>query len=184
MEVVKKLIIIIATVVALAGGQALALPGETAQVWTFDDDENPAEPEINLNPYGPATATITGAPPPEWIATLLGRDGVWQTEGWEQVILDVPNQMVPNPYKEILIEIGFLGDLVDFSVLPFPIGGRVDEISRSIEDTGDGWKKLTASYYIAPNPYWERLNYMFSGNIAAVDYVRVYTVCVPEPLAS
>ena len=167
---------------ALAGGQALALPGETSQVWTFEDDDNPAVPEINLNPYGPATATITGAAPPEWISTLLGRDGVWQTEGSEQIVLNVPNQMVPNPYKEIWIEIGFLGDLTSFSVIPFPIGGIVQETSRSIADTGDGWKKLMASYYIQPNPYWERLCYIFSGDIAAVDYVKVYTVCVPEPL--
>jgi len=179
---VKKLITIIAVVVALAGGQAWALPGETSQVWTFDDDDNPAVPEIDLNPYGPATATITGAAPPEWISTLLGRNGVWQTEGSEQIVLDVPNQMVPNPYKEIWIEIGFLGDLFDFSVLPIPVGGIVDETSRSIEDTGAGWKKLTASYRIEPNPERELLCYMFSGDIAAVDYVKVNTVCVPEPL--
>jgi len=178
----KKLITIIAVVVALAGGRALALPGETSQAWTFEDDDNPAVPEINLNPYGPATATITGAAPPEWISTLLGRDGVWQGEGLLELDIEIPNQMVPNPYKEISIEIGFLGDLTEFSVLPIPVGGIVNETSRSIDDTGDGWKKLTASYYIAPNPYWEQLCYVFSGDIAAVDYVAVYTVCVPEPL--
>jgi hypothetical protein len=58
----------------------------------------------------------------------------------------------------------------------------VDETSRSIEDTGAGWKKLTASYRIEPNPERELLCYMFSGDIAAVDYVKVSTVCVPEPL--
>ena len=180
----KKLIIIIAVVVALAGGQAWALPGETFQWWTFEDDENPAEPEINLNPYGPATATITAAAPPEWIATLLGRDGVWQAEGSEQIALNVPNQMVPNPYKEIWIEIGFLGDLTGFSVIPTPFGGIVQQTSRSIEvvDPINNWKILTASYRIEPNPERERLCYIFSGDIAAVDYVKVSTVCVPEPL--
>jgi hypothetical protein len=182
-EVVKKLIIIIAVVVALAGGQALALPGETFQAWTFDADDNPTVPEISLNPYGTATATISGgAAPPEWIATLLGRDRVWQGEGLLELDIEIPNQMIHNPYKEISIEIGFLGDLTEFSVLPIPVGGIVDETSRSIEDTGAGWKKLTASYRIEPNPERELLCYMFSGDIAAVDYVKVNTVCVPEPL--
>jgi hypothetical protein len=157
-------------------------PGETFQVWTFDDDENPEVPEINLNPYGAATAGFTAAAPPEWISTLLGREGVWQTEGVLELNIEIPNQMVRNPYKEICIEIGFLGDLLDFSVLPIPVGGIVQETSRSIVDTGTGWKKLTASYYIEPNPDRELLCYVLSGDIAAVDYVAAYTVCVPEPL--
>jgi hypothetical protein len=180
----KKLITIIAVVVALAGGQVWGQPGVTSQVWNFDADDNPTVPEISSNPYGIATATITGAAPPEWIATLLGRDGVWQTEGSEQIVLDVPNQMVPNPYKEIWIEIGFLGDLTGFSAIPTPFGGTVQQTSRSIEvvDPINNWKKLTASYLIEPNPDRERLCYVFSGDIAAVDYVMVHTVCVPEPL--
>ena len=160
-------------------------PGETFQVWTFDDDDNPTVPEINLNTYGTATATITGgAAPPEWISTLLERDGVWKAEGLEQVTLEIPNQMIRNPYKELCIEIGFLGDLANFSVFPQPFGGTVDLVTQNVElvDPINNWKKLTASYRIAPNPDSESVCYSFSGNVAAIDYVIAYTVCVPEPL--
>jgi hypothetical protein len=48
-------------------------------------------------------------------------------------------------------------------------------------DPVTGWQKLTASYRIEPNPDKELIfSYFASG--AAVDYVAVYTVCVPEPL--
>jgi hypothetical protein len=181
----KKLITIIAVVVALAGGQALAQPGETSQTWTFDADDNPTVPEINSNPYGTATATISGgAAPPEWVSTLLERDGVWKAAGFEQVTLEIPNQMVRNPYKELYIEIGFLGDLANFSVFPSPFGGTVELTSQNVEvvDPINNWKRLTAWYRIAPNPDSESVCYSFSGNVAAIDYVKVHTVCVPEPL--
>jgi len=181
---VKKLITIITVVVALAGGQAWAQLGETSQAWTFDADDNPTVPEISLNPYGTATATITGAAPPEWVATLLERDGVWKAEGLEQVTLEIPNQMIRNPYKELYIEIGFLGDLANFSVFPQPFGGTVELTSQNVEvvDPINNWKRLTAWYRIEPNPDSESVCYSFSGNVAAIDYVIVRTVCVPEPL--
>ncbi len=162
-------------------------PGETFQAWTFDDDDNPTVPEIDLNTYGAATATIGGAAggaPPEWVSTLLDRDGVWQAEEFEDLVLEIPNQMVRNPYKEIYIEIGFLGDLTNFSVTPIPFGGSVQLTSQNIEvvDPVTGWKKLTALYHIEPNPDREFICYGFSGDVAAIDYVIAYTVCVPEPL--
>ena len=182
----KKLMTIIVVVVALAGGQALAQPGETFQAWTFDADGNPTVPEISLNPYGTATATISGgaAAPPEWVSTLLERDGVWKAEGFEQVTLEIPNQMIRNPYKELYIEIGFLGDLANFSVFPQPFGGTVELVSQNVEvvDPINNWNKLTAWYLNAPHPDSESVCYSFSGAVAAVDYVKVSTVCVPEPL--
>ena len=160
-------------------------PGETLQVWTFDDDDNPTVPEINLNPYGPAMAFIggpSGAAPPEWIATLVGREGVWTGDAGFTILLNIPNQMVPNPYKEICVEIGFLGDL-DGSPDVYPSGGVVVGKTETVQmvDPVTGWQKLTASYRIEPNPDKELIFSYFS-NGAAVDYVAVYTVCVPEPL--
>ncbi|MBN2136543.1 MAG: PEP-CTERM sorting domain-containing protein [Sedimentisphaerales bacterium] len=161
-------------------------PGETFQAWTFDNDD-PTIPEIDLNNYGTPTATITGAlggPPPEWVAVLLDEEGVWQAEELIDIVLDIPNQMVRNPYKEIDLEIGFLGDLASFSVFPSPFGGSVELVSQDVVlvDAATGWKKLTASYLIKPNPDSESICYSFTGDIAAIDYIAVRTICVPEPL--
>ena len=162
-------------------------PGESHQEWNFDDNDNPAIPEVDLNPYGSATATIVGSaagPPPEWVATLLDRDGVWKAEGLADLTLDIPNQMVRNPYKEIYLEIGFIGELEAFSVFPTPFGGKVELEEQVVEvvDPTNGWKRLTAWYRIEPNPDSESVCYSFSADVAAVDYVIVNTVCVPEPL--
>ena len=155
--------------------------GETFQVWTFDD-ENPSAPELDLNIYGEPTAVINSAAgPPEWAATFLERDGVWQADGIT-VELDIPNQMIPNPYKEIDIEIGFIGDLANFSVFPTPFS-PTELVGQEWEvvDTATGWKRLTAKWLIYPNPESEAICYAFSGD-AALDYVAVRTICVPEPL--
>jgi len=185
--------LVVAVVVAVmiaAGPVATAglLPGETQQEWDFGDDANPAIPTLDANPFGTATATISGLPggvPPEWIfESSSGRNGIWTSESRLEIILEVPNQMIRNPYKEIRLEIGFIGDLADFSVLPIPFGGSVELVSQEVEVVDDvtGWKKLTAMYVIEPNPDREVVYYSFAAGVAAVDYVVVNTICVPEPL--
>ena len=103
-----------------------------------------------------------------------------------RVTLEVPNQMIRNPYKVLLLEIGFLGDPAPaaFSVFPMPFGGTVQLVDQMVEvvDATTGWSKLTAEWYIEPNPDSEDVCYSFSGDIAAIDYVKIETVCVPEPL--
>jgi len=190
----KELFLMLVVAVMFGASPALACvlgPGQTYQEWTFDDNDNPAIPEIDMNPFGTATAAISGVPgsaPPEWVSDLADASGVWQAEQVIQVSLEIPNQKIRNPYKEILIEIGFLGDLEAFSVFPTPFGGTVELIEQRIKGgrTPEDWKKLTATYIIEPNPDSESICYSFAGNVEvdmpAVDYVRVNTVCVPEPL--
>lgn len=186
----KTSLLILVVAVMIAAGPVAAIPfGETDQTWNFDNNSNPAIPEIDLNPYGTATAAITGSasvPPPEWAADLLGRDGVWQAQGILTITLNIPNQMIANPYKEIRLEMGFIGDgdLADFSVIPIPFVGSVELVSQEIVvvDPATGWKKLTAYYIIEPNPDWEFVCYSFSGALAAIDYAIVNTKCVPEPM--
>ncbi len=189
----EKLLLAFAVFVGVMflGGPAFAGPlgyGETHQEWTFDDDDNPAEPESDpdLNPYGTATAIIesgAGAAPPEWLLDFAGRAGVWQAEPLVELVMEVPNQMVDNPYKDIYVEIGFLGELDGFAVYPVPFGGSMGLIRpHEVEvDPVNGWKKLIGWHRLEPNPGRERICYSFSG-AAAVDYVIVNTVCVPEPL--
>lgn len=186
----KMLLLMLALSVLTAAGPVAATPlqpGETHQEWAFGDSSNPATPEIDLNPYGTATATILGSasgPPPVWIDELLGRDGVWQAEQMVDITLDIPNQMIRNPYKDLHLEIGFTGDLAAFSIFPTPFGGSVELVSQEVEVVDDvaGWKELTARYIIEPNPDRESVCYSFAAAVAAVDYVIVNTVCVPEPL--
>jgi len=186
----KTLLLMFVVGVLIAAGPVAATPlqsGETYQEWAFDDNSNPSIPEIDLNPYGPASAIIAGSasgPPAVWAAELLGRGGVWQGEQLVDITIEIPNQMIPNPYKEIRLEIGFIGDLAGFSVFPIPFGGSVELVSQEVEVVDDvtGWKKLTAMYVIEPNPDREAICYGFAGAPSAVDYVIVKTICVPEPL--
>ena len=125
-----------------------------------------------------------------WVGEFLGRDGVWTAEGLIDITLEIPNQEIRNPNKVILLEIGFRGDseLPAFSVAPIfltPPGAPVvvRKVSQEVvEDYATGWSTLFAEWYIEPNPDAESICYSFAGDIAALDYVNVYTECVPEPM--
>jgi hypothetical protein len=194
MKRIKLLPVVIVGMLFVAS-QAWAGPiGVTNQTWDFTTNANPAIPELDENPFGTAEGTIVGSlggPPPEWVEKdFFGRDGVWTAEGLIDITLEVPNQEIRNPYKVILLEIGFRGDsdLPAFSVAPTFLtspGGPVvvRKISQDVVvDDATGWSTLFAEWYIEPNPDSESICYSFSGNIAAVDYVNVYTECVPEPM--
>jgi hypothetical protein len=185
----KLLLVVIVSMLFVASQAWAGLVAETYQAWTFDDDDNPAIPEIKENDFGTPVGAILGSaggPPPEWVPELLGRTGVWKADGLVDITLDIPNQMIRNPYKVILLEIGFLGGdwPAAFSVFPSPFGGTVQLVSQEVVlvDAATGWSRLTAEWYIEPNPDSESICYSFSGDIAAVDYVNVYTKCVPEPM--
>ncbi len=188
----KTSLLILLVAVMIAAGPAAATPlppGGTVQIWDFSNNSNPAIPEIDLNPYGDATVEIgghEGGPPPEWAADLLGRRGVWLAEGMLDITIDVPNQMIPNPFKKISLQIDFLGDLADFSVFPVPSGGSVELVGQKVVvvDPETGWQRLTATYIIEPNPDREVICYSFTGALAAIDRVIVKTVCVPEPITA
>ena len=49
----------------------------------------------------------------------------------------------------------------------------------------DGWTTRTDKWHIEPNPDEEWINYHWligDGDVIALDYVNVYTICVPEPM--
>ena len=81
-------------------------PGSTYQMWTFDDDDNPALPEIDENPYGTPEASIVGG----HFDGYLGRQGVWGNHPNPlEVSLYIPNREVRSPWKEIWLQIGYKG---------------------------------------------------------------------------
>lgn len=179
-------------------------PGSTYQEWGFGGDANPT-PADNPgdNPFGESLATITSSGeshgfPAGWKDSWLGRQGVW-TGDFTSILLYVPNEMIQRPMKEIWVEVEFRG-----YVLPDPerpeygdeygpdvnawVGNNqvpdsaIAEIGRTIEALPDGWKKLTIGWHVYPNPDYEEIYLAFADSGADVDYVKVWTICFPEPL--
>ena len=180
----KKLLLLVFAVVGLMVADPVravpfwdvGAPGSTHQVWTFDDADNPAVPEVSQNDFGTALATIGGGlynPDPEW------QQGVWQGESVE-ITMNIPNRPVPDLYKEIWVEIGFRGNLGHYSAIPVPFGGSVEQLSEEIQTVDNDWQKLTVGWRIYPNPDSERICFIFT-DVAALDYVTVDTICIPEP---
>jgi len=158
-------------------------PGETWQCWTFDTDANPAAPEEVLNPFGDpwAEIAVTGVVhdlDPGWAAYWLGREGVWHADLTE-VWLHIPNQDVPNPYKEITVRAGYRGELIDQFVQV--ANGAVELLENTSQILPDGWHELTLRWRIEPNPSDELIYLAIQDSGADLDWLCVRTACVPEP---
>jgi hypothetical protein len=174
----------------------------TYQMWTFDDADNPAAPEVDLNTYGDATANITVSGytqgyAPGWYGYFMGRRGVW-VGNMTTVILEIPNNPVANEYKEIWVEVGCRGHLLPeppvgepspdegfklgegYFVLA-PQGGKVEDLGFIFTPTGDGWRKLVFGLRIYPNPISETISFTLLNSGADIDYITVDTICIPEP---
>jgi hypothetical protein len=175
-------------------GTSAAVPvgRETHQMWTFDDDDNPALPEVDNNPFGDPTARFTVTSPedplepivgPSWYLELSGRGGVWFGHPKLNASLWIPNRPEPDQYKEIWLEMGFQGYVDNFSVAPVPSGGIVRQTEYAVIDEEDNWKTLILAWYIEPNPYEELLCIGIQNTGAKIDYIIVETICVPEPAA-
>ncbi len=169
-------------------------PPTTYQMWTFDDDDNPAVPEVVSNAYGTPLAKLScgHCETLEWEDSYKGREGVWCSESIK-VILEIPNQDVLEGYKEIWVEAIFSGYLGSADVYPKPKGTTVIPLGQTITGLGNDWKKLEIGWRVEPNPYSETVSLFFNdsyscggymnccGGGSCVDSVVVDTVCVPEP---
>ncbi len=170
--------------VLTAGGASANTVATTYQEWHFDTGANPAFPEVDLNDYGTATIDISvtgdvygtaGHYPDNW----LGRSGVWHGD-ITTLTITVPNNPIPNEYKEVWVEVGFRGSLMEWGIIDPPAGAAF--LGSTIEDVGAGWQKLNIGWEIRPNPDSETIFLEFWDSGADVDYVIVDTICVPEPM--
>jgi len=151
-------------------------PGSTYQKWEFSTAADPAIPEINQNPYGPPMADIVQS---LGHIDYLGRDGVWVGMPLK-IDLYIPNQPVPNTYKEIWLEIGYCGTLSAITVEPHP-GGVVVPLTVTPGGTIP-WRTAIYGWRIYPNPLDENIMITVGGTgVGYVDYVAVDTICIPAP---
>lgn len=185
--------------VGLIMGLCLALPavswagfveiptGATAtyQEWHFTTDVNPAAPDVDQNPIGDfpeLKAQVRGA---AFFPNLVWEGGIWKDSSLT-ITIDIPNNRVPNPYKSVLVQMLIRGDIV-LSWIRDGEGNDFDRISRLVEPASDnleGWFLVTDEWRIEPNPCFERLCYGLNGpngTPAMIDWIKVHTLCVPEP---
>jgi hypothetical protein len=99
--------------------------------------------------------------------------------------LYIPNSPVPNPIKNIWVEIRFDPELVDYEVRIGEPGYQTTLVSFSDvpEDPTkpDQWHIARIEWQIRPNPPEEELWFDFLDNGTKLDYIEVYTQCVPAP---
>jgi hypothetical protein len=170
-------------------------PGSTFQHWTFDDDDNPAEPEFWDNPYGTATATMSGP-----MANWLGSDGFPREGLWgdlDAMDLWVPDHPEPLPYKDIWLQVTYMyvnlgvfqyrAPTVDIPGAEYLEGDDVflEYNNPDFPELGE-WRLQFSKWRIEPNPPEETIALTwppFGGEWprGVVDQVVVDTICIPEP---
>ena len=162
----------------------------TEQTWTFSTNDNPADADagyVNPGPGAPtATIVVTAGdhdPAPGWVETdFLGRDGVWHGQEVD-IVLDIPNFINENPYKLVVVDVIFKGNLIDYAAeILVPNSGVTELVPITISPIGTtGWSTFHAEWKIIPNPDFEQIHLYFVDSGAAVDEIYVWTECVPEP---
>jgi len=184
-KTMKKRVVILAVAVALfvAAPASAALwwdpgdPGSTYQVWEFTDVTPAggggwvARPEIDGNPYMGIL-----------IAEISVQAGGWDGDGFSGegigVRLEIPNRLEAQPYKEIWVEAGFTGGLANPGVTTF----NGETVSEPIFEAPN-----IISWQIWPNPFKEDIYFTIWPNQteaqAYLDWVRVDTICIPEPVS-
>jgi len=154
-------------------------PGETYQNWEFLTPDNPALATTAANPYGagPLLAQI-GSP-----FGLVWGNGAWSSQAMN-IVIELPNNPQPNPYKLVYVDMIYQGD-VTLSWVKDNLGKDFTKISSEITDVvGTPWKKISDVWRFEPNPPFEKICYGINGAAApaAIDGICIRTFCVPEPL--
>lgn len=162
-------------------------PGSTMQEWLFSNSIPDPIADINNNPYGNPIAHPRPGTGQEWVDEWGGRQGIWPLSG--TILFDIPNTPVPNPYKEIWVQITWAKQVTSSTpgVVAFLPGGP-DIASTLVREiplapTGalspsDMWYHSTYKIRIEPNPAFE---HVYITGTLLVDQVVIDTICVPEP---
>jgi hypothetical protein len=160
------------------------LPGTTMQAWEFaTSDPNPPA-DVLSNPYGAPSMSVYPGVGQDWWNIWGGRQGVWPLSG--TIIVDVPNQPLPNPEKWIRVQVTWaeqapgtqpIVSVDGYAVTPT----RTDlllEPTLEPDPAGDNWIHSTFDLVLPENPPFETVR--IDGAVM-VDEVVIDTYCVPEP---
>ena len=169
---------------------AMAGIGKTYQCWDFEKNA-----QYGILPTDGGVGNLFGTPVALVQDMSIGQTGVQWTDnygGWFgdefKIILDIPNQPLENPYKDLTITITYQGE-ISFLWVADAVSGTHFTLMDKQPGIIDGWKTLTQQWRFAPNPREEIVVIGFKGTQevtgapipAAVDQICISTICVPEP---
>jgi hypothetical protein len=208
MSIVKKLFLT-TIVVGLIAAPALAGPSWVSQTYQRFDFA-PDQVEWNetygayyvtptpgyVNPYGlphgwVEVGIIEGMYDPDGYVPVTAPGDPLDSYFWAHTIdvmsgLVIPNARVDNPTKDIWVEIRYKGDFDLWEIfdsdpeLMAIEGGLLSDVDE--DGTGPSkWHIAQIEWKVHPNPYWEQLRFSFSDSGAKLDYIEVYTRCIPAP---
>ncbi len=154
-------------------------PGSTLQIWEFDTNLNPTYPTIDANPYGDPLLTVVGSfPYTYWKATDNGHQGVWRLEDF--MVIDMPNQNLPNPVELILLQITFSAGIGrEPEIVTLPGYANLQVINKQPMD--DYYWHAVYAITIQPNPQSEQIFILPRDCTVYVDELVIDTICIPEP---
>ncbi len=170
----------------------------TYQEWTFDDSDNPASPEVSINPYGTASADITvGSVGSGWHYELPGmgsQTGYWDLFGTGAgIVLNIDNSPRPNDYKEIWIQVTYYEGLyhapdvqVEGAGVTY-LGGQTELLVEDITVPGldpEYWYVDQSMWRIEPNPTSEVITLTADLGGSMIDQIVVDTICIPAPAST
>ena len=156
-------------------------PGTTFQQWTFDDDDNPAVPELIDNPYGSALAEIT-----VWgfgWCGLYSRQGLWTD--FDLIHLTVDDTFGDVGSKLVLVQVTYFSDggIVKPPLVSVDNGAFVSETAVDLESYGTGrWYLRQEVWSISPFFNVDVIDITPSTSpTAVVDQVVVDTIYIGPP---
>ncbi|MHC4213313.1 MAG: PEP-CTERM sorting domain-containing protein [Planctomycetota bacterium] len=169
-------------------------PGATTQIWEFETPYAPAEtygdilPTSATNPGNPVVNFTKGwGDNTAWLdehPDASQHTGVWVFE--DDMIATIPNYDVPNPEKEVWVQLTYLADTAPILWL-LPEGVLADAVVMSLVGVTlpdvDGYVNATWNAIIEPNPLvMEEIWVRPAECTVYVDELVIDTICrVPEP---
>lgn len=167
----------------------------TYQAWGFDNDNSPADLNVDFNTFGSPTAEVIGIDPPfgppdfvppstYWKPADNGHQGVWRLYGDSFLRFFIPNNPNDNRAKIIQLQLTYYASGqagAEPEIFTYP-----DNTSMVMTDK----VKVDDNYYyhaiweitIEPNPIEEWIALRPRDCTIYVDEAVIDTICVPEPI--